>query len=382
MPDLRTTKVAMQLVLARGAGIRFLRHLPPVTSCATPVRRRQGPPRNAKHAERKRPRPGRVYIDLTQLTQTQIRVAVTPLPSVLALVADTLGHRPSGVPSAWRRALAPVLGRSELAAFEPVCDIRGPILPDCALPLPDEGVSNGDDALELIAGTDPDVLIDQLARDYGSSLPPAWRAVEPRPRDWLRSYERALSRATGAIAPIWIASTALLEREVERLGVAAVNGSIRELLATLHPGFRLDGDVLSVPRRAEGDAYCEVSSQGLVLVPIVAGRLSRLVARTESGVTHLGYPLPGLERLLSGDATSPEGLAVLIGPARARLLHALDRPTHAGALADVLQAVPSAVTHHLGVLEAAGLIYRQRDGKHVVVTRTARATALLALYGA
>ena len=42
--------------------------------------------------------------------------------------------------------------------------------------------------------------------------------------------------------------------------------------------------------------------------------------------------------------------------------------------------MPSAATHHVSALEAAGLVRRERRGRHVVVRRTARGEALLALY--
>jgi DNA-binding transcriptional ArsR family regulator len=255
------------------------------------------------------------------------------------------------------------------------------VIPDCTLPLPETGSSSGNEALEAIAETRPEVLTEQLWSEFGPTLPHTWRAVEAQPRRWLRAYAWALTRATRAAAPIWQAATALIEREVERVGVAVVNGSIRELLAMLHPEYRLDGDCLTVPRRSEGDEYLHPSSQGLTLIPMVCGSHSRLVACDGSAITHLGYPVPGLDRLLSGDKTTSHGLAALVGPARTRLLSALDRPAHAGTLADVLEAVPSAVTHHLGVLEASGLIVRERNGRRVVVRRTARGSALLALYG-
>jgi DNA-binding MarR family transcriptional regulator len=41
---------------------------------------------------------------------------------------------------------------------------------------------------------------------------------------------------------------------------------------------------------------------------------------------------------------------------------------------------PSGITHHLGALEGAGLIARERLGRRVLVHRTTRGTRLLALY--
>lgn len=42
---------------------------------------------------------------------------------------------------------------------------------------------------------------------------------------------------------------------------------------------------------------------------------------------------------------------------------------------------PGGVTHHLRLLEAAGLVWRERTGRSVIVELTARGGAILALYG-
>jgi DNA-binding MarR family transcriptional regulator len=73
-------------------------------------------------------------------------------------------------------------------------------------------------------------------------------------------------------------------------------------------------------------------------------------------------------------------LEALLGLPRAALLRALDRATTAGQLAAVLQLAPSGLTHHLRVLEPAGLVSRERRGQCVFVRRTARGTTLLSLY--
>ena len=70
-------------------------------------------------------------------------------------------------------------------------------------------------------------------------------------------------------------------------------------------------------------------------------------------------------------------LEALLGPQRARVLRELERPQSVGGLAKALIAVPSAATHHVGALEAAGLVVRERDGRRVIVHRTARGSRLV-----
>jgi DNA-binding transcriptional ArsR family regulator len=80
-------------------------------------------------------------------------------------------------------------------------------------------------------------------------------------------------------------------------------------------------------------------------------------------------------------AEPPEAaLESLLGAPRAAILRALVCPTSIGRLAETLRSVPSAATHHVGALEAAGLVTRDRSGRNVLVRRTERGEALLALY--
>jgi DNA-binding MarR family transcriptional regulator len=51
-----------------------------------------------------------------------------------------------------------------------------------------------------------------------------------------------------------------------------------------------------------------------------------------------------------------------------------------GRLAEALGSVPSAATHHVHALEKAGLVLRERHGRHVLVRLTDRGQSLLALY--
>jgi DNA-binding MarR family transcriptional regulator len=76
----------------------------------------------------------------------------------------------------------------------------------------------------------------------------------------------------------------------------------------------------------------------------------------------------------------PDAFEALLGWQRARILKGLDVAQRPGQIAAALRMVPAGATHHLGRLEAAGLVIRKRRGRHVVVERTARGSALLGLY--
>jgi DNA-binding MarR family transcriptional regulator len=76
-----------------------------------------------------------------------------------------------------------------------------------------------------------------------------------------------------------------------------------------------------------------------------------------------------------------DALTALLGEQRSAIVRFLDdAPATCGRIARALHLVPGGVTHHLRALEAAGLIQRTRDGRHVQVELTARGRALHALY--
>jgi DNA-binding transcriptional ArsR family regulator len=63
-------------------------------------------------------------------------------------------------------------------------------------------------------------------------------------------------------------------------------------------------------------------------------------------------------------------LGALIGAPRAQLLEMLAEPLPTIELARRLKVTPSAVSQHLKVLHATGLVTRARDGRQVLYRRT------------
>jgi DNA-binding transcriptional ArsR family regulator len=125
---------------------------------------------------------------------------------------------------------------------------------------------------------------------------------------------------------------------------------------------------------------------GVVLTPLVASEGSKGLASEASKALSLAddilgyvsYPVRSvLARVPHPPAAALEGL---LGIQRTQILRALRRPASIGTLADILHAVPSAATHHVNALQAAGLVERHRHGRNVLVDRTARGEALLELY--
>ncbi|WP_275295879.1 winged helix-turn-helix domain-containing protein [Amycolatopsis sp. La24] len=84
--------------------------------------------------------------------------------------------------------------------------------------------------------------------------------------------------------------------------------------------------------------------------------------------------------ITAGDAVQ-DPLPDLLGPTRARALHALAVPRSTAELAGEIGVTPVAASKHAGVLRRAGLVESQQDGKTVRHAATATGLALLSASG-
>lgn len=88
-------------------------------------------------------------------------------------------------------------------------------------------------------------------------------------------------------------------------------------------------------------------------------------------VRQLPYPARGDATLWAPPPQPDTGaLARQLGPARADLLRPLAEPTATVELARRLRVTPSAVSQHLQVLHASGLVTRARAGRQVLYRRS------------
>jgi DNA-binding transcriptional ArsR family regulator len=290
---------------------------------------------------------------LAELDGTVVVAVISPMATAVALVGATLSPEPVGVPGDLHRAIAARLRRQDVAALRPLAAPGGP--PHTLVPL-DRGLTFAEQL--------------GIVRDTATDAPTCW----------LRAYVDGLRRAWRAIEPVWSRAAPLLDREVERVSVALARGGGAELIVRLLPFSRIDGDALLLPGHAPHGGAVRLGPT-LLLQPLIASTDSAGWSGDGDGVClTIRYPLPAVWRLFGGETPPVAGLDALLGHQRARILHALDRPARAGQLADLLQGPPSMVTHHIAALERAGLVTRERDGRHVWVHRSARGSELAAIY--
>jgi hypothetical protein len=321
--------------------------------------------------------PRHTELHLGELDRVRVSVAPAPMASLISLVVDALGGPRQGVAAEWVQTVRRALPPDAAQAVAPMFDRTQALLPDCLAPLGPDG-SPVTEQLACIADVTPDALSEGVDMLAPGEPPVPWRSALRRPRHWLGSYVRVLAAAWHAYAPIWQQSSALRTRETERIGTAAVTGGLDVLLSGLSNRVRFSDQTLYLSDRHP--YRVELGDRPVVLVPLVSGRAASVFNLDEPARVWLGYPVPGLAKLgIRPVAAAPDTLTLLIGPIRAAILRALDRPSSMGRLAKHLDAGPSTATYHCIQLASAGLVVRQRAGREVRINRTPRGDALVDL---
>jgi DNA-binding transcriptional ArsR family regulator len=325
--------------------------------------------------------PGVEYIELRELDRRPLRVTVAPVFSLLAATRDAAGARRAGTPESWCRAIRAQLTRRDYETLAPLATSARVNVPDAILPFPaPPGQSLKDSFERIIAGED--ALLRDIHACVSSGRAGDWREPSRNPRLWVRSFVVALARAWNGFEPIWRMAQDPLARETERVMVAGERRAQPQVLDSLLPHARLTSKRWEIEGFAEHDIGYGVPEDGLVLMPQVAGPLASAVYHVGTTMSHVGYPIPRLELDVPLRRSSSAPLEALLGIPRARILRELEQPGSNMGLAEAIRIAPSTATHHVTALEAAGLVTRDRSGRHVVVRRTARGEALVALYDA
>jgi DNA-binding transcriptional ArsR family regulator len=179
------------------------------------------------------------------------------------------------------------------------------------------------------------------------------------------------------LAPEWPRIRALLEADVLHRSRLLAQGGAAELFNDLTPMIRWQGGTLTVAHR-HLHAAVPLDGRGLVLVPS-AFVWPRVFSKTDPRWQPvLRYPPRGIATLWeTGTATAPGALAAVVGRGRAMLLAELAAPASTAELARRTRLSAGAVSQHLGVLKAAGLVSGHRAGRHVLYTRTRAAEVLV-----
>ncbi|MFI7700297.1 ArsR/SmtB family transcription factor [Nonomuraea sp. NPDC049480] len=311
----------------------------------------------------------------------QLYVSLSPNLTALAMIADALAGRRRGLPEVWRRALSSRVGPLGHEAVRPLAAPNHSIVPDSVVPRsPISGDVSVEEQVSTLHDTPPEALVADLERTFGPGpLPAQWRQVAERPARWLHGYAGAITDVWNTAEPLWRRARPLLDKEVERVGVATVRGGPELVLGSLTSRIVYGERGVLVSDLQPGSF--ELGNRKIVLVPMLAGKDAVIISLDNPGAVWIAYPVPGADSLWRRPATpAMDELSALVGPVRADLLCALDQPMTMSMLATSMQLAPSGLTYHCDRLRAGRLITRERRGREVWITRTHRAEELLELF--
>ncbi|MQY02553.1 ArsR/SmtB family transcription factor [Actinomadura macrotermitis] len=306
----------------------------------------------------------------------RVRFAFSPLWELvnsLRVLADPAGH---ALHLPWARAVRPRLRGLDLAPLRALVPAAG-YVPDFLTPPPESPLPDLAAELAVVRATPPEVVAAELRWvGRGDAPGPERTALAAEPGRTLDLVADLLERYWAvALAPSWERVQDLLEGDVLRRTRALATSGAEGVFADLHPAVAWRGGTLRVDRPWEMD--CELGGRGLLLVPsaFVWPRVSVMVPPYRP---MLSYPPLGVATLWeTAPAAPPDALAALVGRRRAELLTALGSPATTTGLARRLGVTPGAVSQHLGVLRANGLVSGQRLGRRVLYVRTRAGDALV-----
>jgi len=146
-------------------------------------------------------------------------------------------------------------------------------------------------------------------------------------------------------------------------------GGARRLFADVHPNLSWNDGVLSIAEMISHDTVA-AAGRGLLLVPSIFA-YKPVPPLDPDEPPSLGYPSRGIATLWAPPPQpKPGALVDLLGRTRALLLQMLEEPLPTVELARRLKVTPGAVSQHLQVLHATGLLTRDRDRRQVLYRRT------------
>ena len=309
-----------------------------------------------------------------------VSVVLAPQQSVLMLLVQAASGQTLGAPADLLAAVRGGLRPQARFAAQSFTTRGWMRIPESCTPLSPLADASVADHAARMRDLDTAVLTQELQTDdrvlHWSQH---WRVAADQPRRWLNSMADASLDIWAVAQPLWQAAGPLLDREIRRIGTAAVRGGMTALLNSLHPGISYHDGRFVFSSHCDGSTlgpFGPLGSRRLALLPLIAGR-NALLFSFESDVCVIGYPMT--HPRAGAQATAGSALATILGPVRAAILQALRRPLTVSDLAAAVHCAPTTATYHLHRLAAAGLIDREKSGPSVWVRRAARGDELVDL---
>ncbi|MEV6110802.1 helix-turn-helix domain-containing protein, partial [Streptomyces sp. NPDC051940] len=305
------------------------------------------------------------------------RFALSPLHETVCSLRVLREPGLSAIHLPWRRAA--VAGLADLGGPDTELLLslvaRRRTLPDFTTPRPTVFAPSFADELAVVRGSSADLVRRDLRDTHAPDpVPEPLRAVADGDDaavlalrdavcDVLRRYWES------ALEPWWPQMRLVLEADMTYRARQLATGGARLLFAGMHPDLQWRDGVLEMHRMLGAGYRTEAPGTGLLLVPSVfAHRIAPPV--TARVAPMLAYPCRGTGTLWTAPPpVTPGALVDLLGATRARLLLLLEEPLPTVEIARRFRVTPSAVSQHLRVLHATGLVAKARDGRQVLYRR-------------
>ncbi len=310
----------------------------------------------------------RLELDVQDLADT--RFAVSPLHEVIGSLWPVYAGqgRPGHRRWAARVRAHPGLDHELLAGL---VSPRGWI-PDFIAPAPRATRPRLADQLAQVRQAPPEKIIADLAAAYGPSpLPARLAGLQADPAALRDHVAQALGQYWDlVIGPHWPRLHRLLEADLLHRGLQLAQGGPGAAFGGLDRRIRWRDGAIDVNIIPQWRRELPVAGRGLRLVPSVFAPYPHLPIDTLDPPV-IGYPARAAAALrVASPPPSPAALRALLGGPRARLLALLREPASTTDLALRLGVTPSAVSQHLHVLAAAGVVSATRVGRSVLYQQT------------
>jgi len=306
----------------------------------------------------------RVDVGVADLAET--RFGFSPMLETVCALRALRDPGRHAVHAPWIRWAAPRVREHGLAAPLTVELVIAPRwFAEFLLPAPPTRGESLEEEIERLLATPPKYARRLVRNRYGKAPESrAAAALLDKPKRTLKAYAAELREAHALlIEPHWPRIQALLEADVLFRSRALADGGAAALFGGLDPRVRWHDDGVTIDDGG-GPRVARVAEGGLVVQP--SAFLWPDIWVKPASITHtvIRYPARGIGTLWAPDTqASPEALVALLGAPRARLLTLLASPSTTGDLAARLGVTPSAVSQHLRVLRAAGLVTSETVGR-------------------
>ncbi|WP_431773722.1 ArsR/SmtB family transcription factor [Streptomyces cucumeris] len=318
-------------------------------------------------------------LDVEDLANT--RFALSPLHETLLSLRVLQDPGLSALHLPWRRSVLGGLGALDTELLMSLVAQRR-TLPDFLTPHPAGFAPDFEEQLAVVRRTPPaQVRHDLILAHAPDPLPGALHAATEGdgPVAGLRDAICDLLRWywETALEPMWPQMRLVLEADMTYRARQLALGGARLLFADMHANLRWRDGTLSIDKMISSHRVA-AAGKGLLLLPSVFAHKPAPPVSPEVP-PRLVYPSRGVATLWEPAPTAgATALVSLIGAPRARLLGLLEEPLPTVEMARRLRVTPSAVSQHLRVLHAAGLVTRARDGRQVLYRRSALGDQLTA----